>query len=334
MFTTVVTPREEEAATAKQPPVPVRPVRKTQSGDSSPSEERKVPAIPERSKPPVPARPSKLRGTSSEEVPLARSTSAGSNDGEAPTVVKAKPAVPARPSGSKIASLQANFMNDLNKKLGLGPQAPKKEETKEPDVEDEKAPLADARKGRARGPQRRKPGVSPSGIAAAEIPAKPTLRFSISTPQTIWEVDEGVLSVPGPKSIEPAAEEVTADVARPVARSVASETSPNTQLVTAFGEDAPEKAPGDKSTTSISFPSEKLKIAASAKSESSADMAVQTGQQDIEFDDSAAGEKEKATVYLGGRAPEPGTVIKTADGKEFVGDPDTLGRIERTGDGI
>jgi len=105
--------------------------------------------------------------------------------------------------GGKIAALQAGFMSDLNKKLQIGPQAAKKEEVAQDLTEEkEKAPLADARKGRARGPQRRAPRSSPSPAAAAALdvqPAEkvsgPTLSFSTMTTLYSIDPDQGLLEV-------------------------------------------------------------------------------------------------------------------------------------------
>jgi hypothetical protein len=108
--------------------------------------------------------------------------SAGSAQQEkvSPPVAKVKPQVPARPgAGSKIANLRGNFMNDLNQKLGLGPP---KEKEPEPAVEDAK-PLEDARKGRARGPQRRAPAKSPAAAA-------PSSGFAITSPRSLWTIDD------------------------------------------------------------------------------------------------------------------------------------------------
>lgn len=208
----------------------------------------------------------------------------------------AKPPVPARPTGSKIAALQAGFMNDLNKKLGLGPVAPKKEEVA-PEAEEEKAPLADARKGRAKGPQRRKPGVAPAPAEEEKKVSKP--RFAIST-MTIWEVDEsGELNMGGNRTeakVEPPA-------AVPVLESIP----------------APESAPA---------PTETANAEPTAPS-TSEDMAVQTGQLDIKI-----GDEEGKTIFLGGRAPEPGSVVVDADGTQHVGAPDSLGGIEKTATGL
>jgi Altered inheritance of mitochondria protein 21 len=219
----------------------------------------------------------------------------------------AKPPVPARPTGSKISALQAGFMNDLNKKLGLGPVAPKKEESREePKAEEEKAPLADARKGRAKGPQRRKPGVSTSGAAEEEkkVSKPAAVRFAISRPMTIWEVDEsGELSMGGKSAEAPAAEEPAEEPAREPAEGASDENT------------APSSS---KETTTTGT-----------------DMAVQTGELDISMmTDTATGEHEAKTVYLGGRAPEPGSVVVDADGTQHVGSPDSLGSIEKTGLGM
>ncbi|KAI0844457.1 altered inheritance of mitochondria protein 21 [Daldinia vernicosa] len=166
----------------QKPALPSRPKRQG-SGDDSTSK----PTIPDRPKPQLPIRPSKP---------------ATESKGPEQTV-KPKPAVPARPAGGKIAALQAGFMSDLNKRLQLGPQAPKKEDpaTQEPTEEKEKAPLSDARKGRARGPQRRAPtkAASQSNQESGPPPVsnnQPTLSFSIT--RTLWSIDEeGTMTVDG-----------------------------------------------------------------------------------------------------------------------------------------
>ncbi|KAI1769384.1 altered inheritance of mitochondria protein 21 [Hypoxylon sp. FL1150] len=164
-----------ELATSK-PTIPSRP-KKQGSGDDKP-------VVPGRPKPQIPARPSK---------PATESKGPES-------AAKAKPAVPARPAGGKIAALQAGFMSDLNNRLKLGPHAPKKEESPaEPAEEKEKTPLADARKGRARGPQRRAPTKTSSSSGADSGPppvsnGKPVLSFSMT--RTLFSIDEeGTMTV-------------------------------------------------------------------------------------------------------------------------------------------
>ncbi|KAJ6437777.1 putative 115 kDa protein in type-1 retrotransposable element R1DM [Purpureocillium lavendulum] len=163
---------------SEPPSVPVRPQARQGSGDDS---VKARPPVSDKPKPQIPPRP-------------AKSSSGDSKDG---TFSKPKPPVPSRPTGSKIAALQAGFMSDLNKRLQLGPQAHKKEEAaKEEEVveEKEKAPLSDARKGRARGPQRRAPAKSPAAAAPAAAPA-----LSFSQPQISWSIDpeDGDVSVGG-----------------------------------------------------------------------------------------------------------------------------------------
>jgi hypothetical protein len=171
-----------------KPTVPSRPQKPK---ELSPLE-KKAPVLPERPKPQVPARPSKPLTKSSEKVP----TLASEEDTEGATQPKAKPAVPARPAGGKIAALQAGFLKDLNSKLGLGPPKPK-----EPEPEEEKEPpkpLTDARKGRAKGPQRRKPAASPAPAATvtAEV-AVPRPSLSLDFVSTIWQIGaDGALDVP------------------------------------------------------------------------------------------------------------------------------------------
>lgn len=115
-----------ESPEKSQPAIPGRPRPKQTEGTSPP--------VPVKAKPQVPARPAKpITRESSENVPLttvASNSSArsfGSDQGAA-AAAKPKPPVPSRPLGSKIAALQGGFMADLNKRLQLGAQAPKKEE--------------------------------------------------------------------------------------------------------------------------------------------------------------------------------------------------------------
>ncbi|KAM0348952.1 hypothetical protein ACHAPU_003886 [Fusarium lateritium] len=171
--------RPARKASDDRPSIPERPKPKQTSSD----DDKSKPPVSEKPKPSIPPRPTK----------------SSSGDSIEP---KQKPPVPSRPAGSKIAALQAGFMSDLNKRLKIGPQAPKKEDPKPQEdltEEKEKAPLSDARKGRARGPQRRAPAKSP---AAASKPAPvsessgPSLSFSV--PQTLWTISpEGSLSVYG-----------------------------------------------------------------------------------------------------------------------------------------
>lgn len=201
------------------PPAEIPPPSKA-SAESSPTEikqasspeSRKAPILPERPKPQVPARPSKPIGReSSENVPLSKATSPSStgsgagDDGQGitslPATSKPKPAVPSRPAGSKIAALKAGFLSDLDKRLQLGPQAPPKPQEKtvtedEPDAE--KAPLADARKGRAKGPARRKPAAASVPLAGAEEREGKVEKgaWGIQEPWTVWEIDNsGVLTI-------------------------------------------------------------------------------------------------------------------------------------------
>jgi hypothetical protein len=193
------------AATFEKPQVPARPSKKpATSADSSPID-KVAPPLPSKPKPQVPARPAK----SEEGAPLSKVTSASSarsieSDSSA-AAAKPKPPVPSRPLGGKIAALQGGFLNELNKKLGVGPVAPKKEEPVTEDIEEkEKAPLADARKGRARGPARRAPAKSPEAAAGGPGPSK----FAFSMTMTNWSIDpeEGVARV-NTKASEDAADE-------------------------------------------------------------------------------------------------------------------------------
>ena len=199
--------------------VPIAPSKasETSAEEKQPSstEARKAPLLPERSKPQVPTRPIKPMGReSSETIPLSKvtSTSSAGSDGaterdqggmKLPPAPKPKPAVPARPAGGKIASLKAGFLSDLDSRLKLGPQGPKPQEKLEPELEEEKAPLTDARKGRAKGPARRKPAapstanITGLGVVGESLEGKGTVRsWHIQEPWTVWQTDDnGFLKV-------------------------------------------------------------------------------------------------------------------------------------------
>ncbi|KAL8820477.1 MAG: hypothetical protein Q9223_001307 [Gallowayella weberi] len=241
--------KAEAADVVPQPPmqVPARPPRRlhqvppadippapTKSAKASPTESKKAPTLPDRPKPQVPARPTRpVARDSSESIPLSKTTSATSAGSGGPTdetrdltspppAPKPKPAVPARPIGGKIAALKAGFMSDLNKQLQIGPQGPKKEEKAVEEGEkeaEEKAPLADARKGRARGPARRKPvATSASATSEQEESKTDSSQWTIRAPQTIWESDNGSIIVLS-KSIlpKPLTDEVLSPIERPEA---------------------------------------------------------------------------------------------------------------------
>ncbi|KAF2115775.1 altered inheritance of mitochondria protein 21 [Lophiotrema nucula] len=200
--TTVSGPQEEDTGeyledspVVEKPSVPARPnipSRPQKAKELSPVD-KKAPVLPDRPKPQIPARPGKPLATqSSERVP----TGGAENFTPQP---KVKPGVPPRPAGSKIAALQSGFLKDLNSKLGLGPQAPKVKEPEPEKEEEPPKPLQDARKGRAKGPQRRKPASSPTPAAAtvtAEV-AVPPQKLEISTASTLWSIgDDGAVDVP------------------------------------------------------------------------------------------------------------------------------------------
>ncbi|KAI0178612.1 altered inheritance of mitochondria protein 21 [Hypoxylon sp. FL1284] len=232
----------------QKPTIPARP-KKQGSGDDKP-------VLPDRPKPQVPARPSKAAAESKGPEPAA----------------KPKPAVPARPVGGKIAALQAGFMSDLNNRLRLGPHAPKKEEppTQEPAEEKEKVPLSDARKGRARGPQRRAPTkASSSGDVESGPPPvsnnKPVLSFSMT--RTLFSIDEeGTMTVEAEdkpeetkveeiKTEEPKSEEPKEAEPQAPSDHEKSETTPE-------DEPSDSKAGSKETTRSESAPTEETKTLA------------------------------------------------------------------------
>jgi Altered inheritance of mitochondria protein 21 len=190
--------RLSEGATSAQvaPSVPARPTKystsppdaKMSDPSTSPTD-RKAPVVPERPKPQVPARPAKKLSGDSLSKTLSATSTGSVETVKSPPLTKVKPVVPARP-GSKIQSLKGNFMNDLNQKLGLGQP---KEKEPEPEIEKEAKPLEDARKGRARGPQRRAPAKSPSSV---ETPTTKAPMLAMFAPQSHWNIDpeDGLLS--------------------------------------------------------------------------------------------------------------------------------------------
>lgn len=191
---TTIEPSEPDATspdTAKapsipsRPSIPPRPAKVVRPSDGS-TDDKKAPVIPDRPKPQIPTRSSKP----------------ASGDAAAPPVNRNKPIIPARPNGGKIAGVKANFLSDLNSRLQLGPQAPKPAE-KEDETPEEKAPLADARKGRARGPARRKP--APSSSSETRLPSIPEIR--IMDAWNVWELGvDGNLTVGLPEKKQPIVE--------------------------------------------------------------------------------------------------------------------------------
>lgn len=203
---------------AEVPPLPSKLSSVTmpvETKDNSPTEARKGPALPERAKPEIPPRPANpIARDSNESVPLSKvtsTTSTGSGIAEddtqavksPPPAPKPKPAVPSRPAGSKIAALKAGFLSDLDKKLQLGTQGPPKPQEKSVsgvEKEEEKAPLADARKTRARGPARRKPAASSANASNADLDDQQkdaeARNWVIQEPWAVWQLDEeGVLTL-------------------------------------------------------------------------------------------------------------------------------------------
>ncbi|KAF7936067.1 uncharacterized protein EAE98_002286 [Botrytis deweyae] len=249
-----------------KPSIPARPVRSNSPDKAQPvipdrpgqksKQDEAAPPLPLKSKPQIPARPAKpSTRESSENIPLttvlsnSSAKSIGSDNG-APATVKPKPPVPSRPVGGKIAALQGGFLADLNSRLKLGPQAPKKEEPKpEEKVEEkEKVPLSDARKGRARGPARRAPAKSPAPVSAASQESS-AVTLASSVPSTLWYIDSDevlhVESKTDPKSEE--SEEVATSTTK------ATESSTPTLATNIAGEslhDSTEIATGAEKSAS------------------------------------------------------------------------------------
>ncbi|KAI9372687.1 altered inheritance of mitochondria protein 21 [Aspergillus egyptiacus] len=178
---TTIEPSDEKQVTSpdvpSKPTFPPKPEKRQppqvdpSTKPTSPTEKRQPPVIPDRPKPQIPTRPANRVSRANGEEAQEAST-------------KSKPAIPDRPTGSKIAALKAGFLSDLNSRLQLGPQAPRKQENKE-EAPAEKGPLSDARKGRARGPARRKPAAE---TASPKLPTIPEIK--ITETWNVWEVRE------------------------------------------------------------------------------------------------------------------------------------------------
>ncbi|KXG48929.1 uncharacterized protein PGRI_027990 [Penicillium griseofulvum] len=247
---TTIEPAKEELKSPEvpsKPGIPPRPQRQSQS--ASPTEKRQPPSIPDRPKPQVPARPAKAGSqapASTTETPR-----------EAPAV-KAKPAIPVRPGGSKIAAMKAGFLTDLNSRLQLGPQQPKPQE-KEPEQPVEKQPLSDARKGRARGPARRKPAVEKSTSRLPPIP-----EIKITEALNVWQVgQDGNLVLGAGENEKPtvAVEEPSVPAEKPMAPPLAKNTAgepvdptPESPVATTAVDVQPTKTPAETQEPAESSP--------------------------------------------------------------------------------
>ncbi|CAG8908753.1 unnamed protein product [Penicillium egyptiacum] len=211
---TTIEPAKEELKSPEvpsRPEIPPRPQRQTQS--TSPTEKRQPPTIPERPKPQVRTRPAK---------PVSRAPAGTAEAPREAPAVKAKPAIPARPGGSKIAAMKAGFLTDLNARLQLGPQQAKPQE-KDPEAPVEKQPLSDTRKGRARGPARRKPAVEK---ATSRLPTIPEIK--VTEALNVWQVgQDGNLVVGNGNNEKPAVamKEPSVSVERPMAPPIAKNTA-------------------------------------------------------------------------------------------------------------
>ncbi|EME77442.1 uncharacterized protein MYCFIDRAFT_89258 [Pseudocercospora fijiensis CIRAD86] len=342
--TTVSTPEEEESqarAPAARPSIPARPAKNSRLAQEVPVDEQetsptktRAPSIPDKPKPSIPARPQRTSRSEQEGAPLDQSTSAGGDEAiKSPPAPKAKPAVPARPTGSKIAALQSGFMNDLNNRLKLGPQGPppKKDEVAvEEDSSTEKQPLADARKTRARGPPRRKPAASPAADR------KSSLTFAMSPLITCWTIDEtDELKVqtenkenkdPNATEVEKAIEEnekVNTDSAAPAeegdhsaAQAAASEIAKSPDPIEAAGRHSnaaadlqaalAEAGAGPAPSLSLGGP-ELSNATLPSTAQVDKDEDVQTGETEISTIQSpSSGNEEHVTVLQGAKAVEDG----------------------------
>jgi len=309
-------------AAVSKPTILARPARPAAATKDVSPTEKKLPVIPVRPKPAIPARPARpLAKTPSNDKESSASAppSTTTSDGASDVSAKSKPSIPARPTisgagGGKLAALKAGFMSDLNSRLQLGPQVPKVQEpVREVEAEPaERAPLADARRGRAKGPQRRKPAAGGAGAGEKEgdVEGKKGVELSFVVPCTLWEIQEGgAVDVPA------------AEMAKVLREAVGGVDLPRSSTEPTAAAAAPTKETEAE-----------LEPALSASSSTST-AAVQTEQQDVVVENTDRS-MEKMTAFLGARAPEEETVA-VKDGVEHLGVADTTRAkgIETASDG-
>ncbi|KAN0083310.1 Altered inheritance of mitochondria protein 21 [Elaphomyces granulatus] len=230
-------PKIKLGDTVQEQSRPQRPAKPDLSSKDTSSEEnvapptdtRKVPAVvSERPKPQIPARPSRpISRNLPENVTKETIANSGdsSRDASIPPATKPKPPVPGRPLAGKIANLKAGFLSDLNSRLQQGPQAPKPVEKEELEDPADKGPLSDARKGRARGPVRRKPAPT----TETKLPSIPEIR--IMDAWNVWQVGQDGNMIVGEKEND-TSESTDVPIA-PLISSIAGEpTDPSTSIET------------------------------------------------------------------------------------------------------
>ncbi|OKL63355.1 hypothetical protein UA08_01287 [Talaromyces atroroseus] len=283
-----------------RPSIPPRPQRIAKPSDG-PSEEKRAPIISDRPKPQIPSRPSKAA--------------------DAPPVSKNKPAIPARPAGGKFAGVKANFLSDLNSRLQLGPQGPKPTvEKKEAEQVPEKAPLADARKGRARGPARRKPAAG--SAVETKLPSIPEIR--IMDAWNVWELGaDGSLTVgrPEEKELDEKTKPQVTDVvleasddtamAPPIAKNIAGEPAdpvPSEEKeIPAAAEEEPEEPIDHHEASETSGETISLESIAKKAPETATDVPVKASEPELAPSSSDA-IAEQSSPTVDGKNPPDGSV--------------------------
>ncbi|SLM34874.1 Protein of unknown function DUF3210 [Lasallia pustulata] len=371
----------QETANQAPPSVPARPPRRLQqvplaeipvppgqasaeTSPTSPIDTRKAPVLPDRPKPQVPPRPSRpVAHDLDENIPLSKTTSvtsvgsAGSDTSAtkgiaSPPATKPKPMLPSRPVGGKIAALKAGFLNDLDKRLQLGPQGVKPQEKPmeyEEKEEMEKAPLSDARKGRARGPARRKPAAPSDEVGGENMTSSMAggpSKFEIAAPWTVWQISEdGHVDVvhaarSTPKHLEGKAEEAsTPTLATNTAGDAVHAPDENNSRLEGGVYPATDAVKGADRTAGIEFSQGESATAIEAPGslpQDDTDAMSSTAAAVAEDDSrrvnpwaaelstahaaaqtgekhitttSAEGVRERITAFIGGRAPEEGDVV-------------------------
>lgn len=329
----------EPPKTDAPPPLPSsRPQKKPQApettadaSETSPispdSAEKKAPVLPDRPKPQVPSRPARQTSQTSDKGDSTVTSPDGSKP--PPPAIKPKPAVPAKVGGG-IAALRANFMNDLNNKLFKGPVAPKKEEPAEEVEAKEKEPLDDVRKGRARGPARRKPQTAAESTAPTTSTEPSKSVCSIFSAVTLFHLGEdGKFSVNETHPVDntvpiettiaeakdgelPTAETDTAKEVMAITPAPAPESEPSSAVEPSINSSLPSdlqvgaaiKEKGD-------VPLQPAEHTSEAKDDMHVDESIQTGEMVIETSHGAHQDDPGTTthVILGGDAKTGENVV-------------------------
>jgi len=217
----------------------------------------------------------------------------------------------------------------LNNKLFKGPVAPKKEESVEEVETKEKEPLDDVRKGRARGPARRKPQTAAESAATTSTPSSSSVCSIFSAVTVFYLGEDGSFSVNETHQVDNTVPIETTIAEAKDGELPTAETDTAKEVMTITPAPAPESEPSSavEPTINASLPSD-LQVGASIKEKGDVPMqpaesmgrikddqhvdeGVQTGEMIIETSHGDHQEDPGTTthVILGGDAKTGGNVV-------------------------